>query len=50
MREFKWVISSTDGHVTAHKILEFINRRTGRDVIVNVNSPRFNINQKHRKS
>lgn len=32
LRDFTWLISSTDGHVTAHKFLEFINKRTGRDV------------------
>lgn len=28
----KWTISRTDGTVTAHKFLEFINKRTGRQV------------------
>ena len=29
---FKWQISYTDGHVTTHKMLDFVNQRTGRDV------------------
>jgi oligosaccharyltransferase complex subunit gamma len=32
LRDFKWLISSTDGHVTSHKLLEFINKRTGRQI------------------
>lgn len=28
----KWTISYTDGTVTAHKFLEFVNKRTGRSV------------------
>lgn len=33
MQKFKWAISYSDGHVTTHKMLEFINKRTERDVI-----------------
>lgn len=32
LRDLKWGISFTDGTVTAHKFLEFINKRTGRSV------------------
>lgn len=32
MRDLKWGISFTDGTVTAHKFLEFINKRTGRQI------------------
>lgn len=37
LRDYIWLITSTDGHVTAHKFLEFINKRTGRDVKYKVN-------------
>jgi oligosaccharyltransferase complex subunit gamma len=33
LQKFKWAISYSDGHVTTHKMLEFINKRTERDVI-----------------
>jgi oligosaccharyltransferase complex subunit gamma len=33
LQGFKWAISYSDGHVTTHKMLEFINKRTDRDVI-----------------
>jgi hypothetical protein len=32
LQQFKWSISHTDGHVTTHKMLEFVNKRTGKDV------------------
>ena len=32
LKNFKWTISHTDGSVTSHKLLEFINKRTGRNV------------------
>lgn len=32
LQGFKWSISHTDGHVTTHKMLEFVNKRTGKDV------------------
>jgi oligosaccharyltransferase complex subunit gamma len=32
LRNFKWGISYTDGSVTSHKFLEFVNKRTGRNV------------------
>ena len=32
LRDFIWKISSTDGVVTAHKFLEYINKRTGRSI------------------
>ncbi|CAD8107191.1 unnamed protein product [Paramecium sonneborni] len=32
LRDMKWSISYTDGTVTAHKFLEFINKRTGRQI------------------
>lgn len=37
LRDYIWLITSTDGHVTAYKFLEFINKRTGRDVQYKVN-------------
>lgn len=37
LRDYIWLITQTDGHVTAHKFLEFINKRTGRDVQYKVN-------------
>jgi len=33
LQGFKWSISHTDGHVTTHKMLEFVNKRTAQDVI-----------------
>jgi oligosaccharyltransferase complex subunit gamma len=33
LQSFKWSISYSDGHVTTHKMLEFVNKRTGKDVI-----------------
>lgn len=33
LQKFKWAISYSDGHVTSHKMLEFINKRTERDVM-----------------
>ena len=33
LQKFKWAISYTDGEVTTHKMLEFANQRTGRDII-----------------
>ena len=33
LQGFKWAISHSDGHVTTHKMLEFVNKRTGIDVI-----------------
>jgi oligosaccharyltransferase complex subunit gamma len=32
LQQFKWSISHTDGHVTTHKMLEFVNKRTGKDI------------------
>ena len=32
LQQFKWSISQTDGHVTTHKMLDFVNKRTGKDV------------------
>ena len=32
LRDFKWMITLTDGHVTSHKLLEYINKRTGRQI------------------
>ena len=32
LQQFKWSISQTDGHVTTHKMLEFVNKRTAKDV------------------
>jgi oligosaccharyltransferase complex subunit gamma len=32
LQQFKWSISYTDGHVTTHKMLEFVNKRTGKEV------------------
>jgi oligosaccharyltransferase complex subunit gamma len=32
LQQFKWSISHTDGHVTTHKMLEFVNKRTGKEV------------------
>lgn len=32
LQQFKWSISQTDGHVTTHKMLEFVNKRTGKEV------------------
>jgi len=32
LQGFKWSISHTDGHVTTHKMLEFVNKRTGKEV------------------
>lgn len=32
LQQFKWSISHTDGHVTTHKMLDFVNKRTARDV------------------
>jgi len=32
LRGFKWAITHTDGHVTSHKLLEYINPRTKRNV------------------
>lgn len=32
LQSFKWSISYTDGHVTTHKMLEFTNKRTGKEV------------------
>jgi oligosaccharyltransferase complex subunit gamma len=32
LRDYKWSITHTDGHVTAHKLLEYINKRTTRNV------------------
>lgn len=32
LKGFKWQITHTDGHVTSHKLLEYINKRTGRNV------------------
>lgn len=32
LKGFKWLITYTDGHVTSHKMLEYINKRTGRNV------------------
>lgn len=33
LQQFKWSISQTDGHVTTHKMLDFVNKRTGKDVL-----------------
>lgn len=33
LQGFKWSISYSDGHVTTHKMLEFVNKRTGKDVL-----------------
>lgn len=33
LQKFKWSISYTDGHVTTHKMLEFVNKRTDKDVV-----------------
>ena len=33
LQDHKWAISHSDGHVTTHKMLEFVNKRTGKDVI-----------------
>lgn len=35
LRDFTWQISTTDGQVTASKLLEFINKKTLRNVIKN---------------
>jgi len=32
LRGFKWAITHTDGHVTSHKLLDYINRRTDRSI------------------
>lgn len=32
-QQFQWSISSSDGQVETHKMLEFVNKRTGKDVI-----------------
>ncbi len=32
LRDFTWQISPTDGQVTAQKILDFVNKRTNRNV------------------
>lgn len=34
LRKYTWMISYTDGHVTSHKILEFLNKRTLRNVFI----------------
>ena len=31
-KKFKWTITYTDGHVTVHKLLEYLNKHTGRNV------------------
>lgn len=33
MKGYVWAISSTDGHVTTHKMLDFVNKRTGKEVV-----------------
>jgi cell division septation protein DedD len=33
LQQFKWSISSSDGQVETHKMLEFVNKRTDKDVI-----------------
>lgn len=33
LQGFKWTISYSDGHVTTHKMLDFVNKRTGKDVL-----------------
>ncbi len=33
LQQFKWSISSSDGQVETHKMLEFVNKRTEKDVI-----------------
>ncbi|EGR34169.1 ubiquitin-conjugating enzyme family protein, putative [Ichthyophthirius multifiliis] len=40
LKIYKWQISGSDGHVTMHKLLEYINNRTGRNVeykVTNIN-------------
>ena len=32
LQDHKWTISYSDGHVTTHKMLEFVNKRTGKNV------------------
>ena len=32
LQDHKWAISHSDGHVTTHKMLEFANKRTGKNV------------------
>lgn len=32
LQQFKWSVSPSDGHVTTHKMLEFVNKRTGKEV------------------
>jgi oligosaccharyltransferase complex subunit gamma len=32
LKKYKWSITPTDGHVTVHKILEYVNKHTGREV------------------
>lgn len=34
LRDFTWQISNTDGQVTAQKILDFVNKRTNRNVFL----------------
>ena len=34
LRPYSWTISPTDGHVTTHKFLEFINKRIKRNVFI----------------
>lgn len=33
LQDHKWAISYSDGHVTTHKMLEFVNKRTGKNII-----------------
>lgn len=33
LRKYLWIITYTDGHVTSHKMLEFMNKRTMRNVV-----------------
>eukprot|EP00178_Gracilaria_changii_P003568 TRINITY_DN15320_c0_g1_i1.p1 TRINITY_DN15320_c0_g1~~TRINITY_DN15320_c0_g1_i1.p1 ORF type:complete len:108 (-),score=6.44 TRINITY_DN15320_c0_g1_i1:257-580(-) len=32
LQQYKWSVSPSDGHVTTHKMLEFVNKRTGKEV------------------
>ena len=32
LQQFKWSISQTDGHVTTHKMLDFVNKRTAKEI------------------
>ena len=33
LQQYKWSISSSDGQVETHKMLEFVNKRTDKDVV-----------------